>query len=279
MAELGKQNTLSISHESPHGLYLDGGDLGEILLPRAYVPKGVTPSSKLSVFVHLDSEDRVIATTENALAQVDEFAALKVVAVNTSMGAFLDWGLSKDLLLPFRESRGHINVGDTRVVRIYVDAVSGRIVASERHGRFLSTERPPYKPQEEVDLIVASETPLGYKAIINKTHIGMLYENELSDPLSVGESFKGFVTKVRADGNVDLRRDRSGYSRVAPLAEQIVEAIKSNGGRMELDDRSPPEVIRERFDVSKKAFKQALGNLYKQRLIRFSEGGVEWIED
>jgi len=277
MAELGKQNTLPIANESPHGFYLDGGELGEILLPSAYVPKGVTPNSMLSVFVYLDSEDRIIATTDRPLAQVDEFAALKVVEVNKRMGAFLDWGLSKDLLLPFRESRGRINVGDTRVVRIYVDSASGRIVASERHGRFLSQERPRYQPQQEVDLIVASETPLGYKAIINNQHVGLLYENELSEPLSVGQRFKGFVKKVRADGNIDLRRDRSGYTRVGPLADQILHFLKENGGRLELDDRSSPDAIRETFNVSKKAFKQALGNLYKQRLIEFSEGGVNLV--
>lgn len=279
MAELGKQNTLTIVNESPHGLYLDGGELGDILLPSAYVPQGVTPNSKLSVFVHLDSEDRVVATTETPLAQVDDFAALKVVAVNRRMGAFLDWGLSKDLLLPFRESKGHINVGDTRVVRIYLDKASGRIVASERHGRFLSDQRPRYQPEQEVDLLVASETPLGYKAIINNSHMGLLYENELSEPLSVGQAFKGYVRKVRADGNVDLRRDRSGYARVAPLADQILDAIKREGGRLELDDRSPPEAIRERFGVSKKAFKQALGNLYKQRLIQFADGGVQRVQE
>ena len=274
MAELGKRNTLAISKESPHGLYLDGGELGEILLPSAFVPKGISRNSPLSVFVYLDSEDRLIATTEEPLAQVDAFAALKVIEVNRRMGAFLDWGLSKDLLLPFRESKGRINVGDTRVVRIYVDHASGRIVASERHGRFLSPERPRYQPQQQVDLIVASETPLGYKAIVNNSHIGLLYENELSDPLFVGQCFKGYVKKVRADGNIDLRRDRSGYDRVAPLAERILERINTNGGRLELDDRSEPDRIRQEFGVSKKAFKQALGNLYKQRLIEFLDGGV-----
>ncbi|MBK1878851.1 CvfB family protein [Pelagicoccus mobilis] len=278
MAELGKQNELAIVNESPHGLYLDGGDLGDILLPSAYVPRDLTPNSKISVFVHLDSEDRLVATTERPKAEVDQFAALKVVEVNRRMGAFLDWGLSKDLLLPFRESRGRIEVGDTRVVRIYIDQASGRIVASERHSRFLSDARPRYQPQQEVDLIVASETPLGYKAIVNNTHVGLLYENELSDPLSVGQCFKGYVTKVRADGNIDLRRDRSGYSRVAPLAEQILDKLKANQGRLELDDRSSPDAVRAAFNVSKKAFKQALGSLYKQRAISFSDGGVDLID-
>lgn len=274
MAELGKINTLNIASESEHGVYLDGGELGDILLPNTFVPKAITPNTKLSVFVHLDSEDRIVATTETPHAQVGQFAALKVVDVNRRMGAFLDWGLSKDLLLPFRESRGHIDPGQTRVVFVYVDNASGRIVASERHGRFLSQDRPRYQPQQEVDLLVASRTPLGYKAIINNQHSGLLYENELSSPLSIGMALKGYVKKVRADGSVDLRRDRSGYDRVAPLADRILEAVESNGGRLELDDRSPPEDIRDAFGSSKKAFKQALGNLYKQRLIEFSEGGV-----
>lgn len=278
MAELGKRNTLSILNESPHGLYLDGEELGDILLPNAFVPKNITPNQKLSVFVYLDSEDRIVATTETPLAEVDQFAALKVVEVNEKVGAFLDWGLSKDLLLPYREQKGRVQVGDTRVVRIYVDDASGRIVASEKHARFISKYRATYKPQEQVDLIVIGETPLGYKAIINSSHIGLLYDNELSEPLTVGQSFKGYVNKIRPDGNIDLRRDPSGYTRVAPLADQILQAIRDSGGTLMLDDRSPPEAIREAFDVSKKAFKQALGNLYKQRLISFVPGGVQLVE-
>ncbi|MBC2605592.1 CvfB family protein [Pelagicoccus albus] len=278
MAELGKRNTLSILNESPHGLYLDGGELGDILLPNAYVPKGVTPNSKIPVFIYLDSEDRLVATTETPLAEVDQFAALKVLEVHDKMGAFLDWGLSKDLLLPFREQKGRVRVGDTRVVRIYVDEASGRIVASEKHARFLSKYRAAYKPQEQVDLIVIGETPLGYKALINSSHIGLLYDNELSEPLNVGDQFKGYINKIRPDGAIDLRRDASGYSRVGPLAERIIEELKNGDGFLGLDDRSPPEQIRETFDVSKKAFKQALGSLYKQRLIQFVDGGVELIK-
>lgn len=277
MAELGKRNTLAILNESPHGLYLDGEELGDILLPNAYVPKGVTPSTRISVFVYLDSEDRIVATTEEPLAEVDCFAALKVVEVHDKMGAFLDWGLSKDLLLPYREQKGRVRVGDTRVVRIYVDDASGRIVASEKHARFLSKYRATYTPQEQVDLIVTGETPLGYKAIINSTHIGLLYDNELSEPLKVGDQFKGYINKVRPDGNIDLRRDPSGYTRVAPLADQILEALGKNGGQLALSDKSPPEEIRAMFDVSKKAFKQALGNLYKQRKIQFTSSGIETV--
>ncbi len=278
MAELGKRNTLSILNESPHGIYLDGEELGDILLPNAYVPKSLTPNQKLDVFVYLDSEDRIVATTETPYAEVDQFAALKVVEVNEKVGAFLDWGLSKDLLLPYREQKGRVRVGDTRVVRIYVDDASGRIVASEKHARFISKYRAMYKPQEQVDLIVIGETPLGFKAIINSSHIGLLYDNELSEPLTVGQSFKGYVNKVRPDGNIDLRRDPSGYTRVAPLAEQILEAIEKNGGTLKLDDKSPPEAIRDAFDVSKKAFKQALGNLYKQRIIEFVPGGIKLVK-
>lgn len=275
MAELGKRNTLTILNESPHGIYLDGEELGDILLPNAYVPKSLSPNQKLDVFVYLDSEDRIVATTETPFAEADQFAALKVVEVNEKVGAFLDWGLSKDLLLPYREQKGRVRVGDTRVVRIYVDDASGRIVASEKHARFISKYRATYKPQEQVDLIVIGETPLGFKAIINSAHIGLLYDNELSEPLTVGQSFKGYINKVRPDGNIDLRRDPSGYTRVAPLAEQILDAIKKNGGTLNLDDKSPPEEIRSMFDVSKKAFKQALGNLYKQRLIEFVPGGIQ----
>ncbi|EDY82377.1 hypothetical protein VDG1235_1998 [Verrucomicrobiia bacterium DG1235] len=278
MAELGKRNTLAILNESPHGLYLDGEELGDILLPRTLVPKGLTPNAKLDVFVYLDSEDRIVATTETPLAQVGQFVSLEVASINEKIGAFLDWGLSKDLLLPYREQKSPPRVGQNRVVYVYVDEQSGRIVASERYDRFLSKYRPTYADQEPVDLMVVGETPLGYKAVINHSHIGLLYDNELSEPLKIGQTLKGFVNKIRSDGNIDLRRDQTGYTRVGPLTEKILQAIKANDGQLHLDDKSPPEAIRAEFDVSKKAYKQALGALYKQRLIRFTPKGVELAE-
>jgi predicted RNA-binding protein (virulence factor B family) len=278
MAELGKYNTLKPIKGSPQGIYLDGGDLGEILLPQRYVPKGMGPEDAISVFVFTDSEDRIVATTETPIAVVGEFASLKVVSVHQRVGAFLDWGLSKDLLLPYREQRTDPEVGDTCVVYIRVDEHSERIVATERLSRFTSKYQAHYEDEEKVDLIVINKTPLGYKAIINDTHLGLLYDTDLSEPLEYGQRIVGYVTQVRPDGLIDLRRDPAGYERVAPLSEQILAALKTNQGSLPFDDNSSPESIRAKFGVSKKAFKQALGALYKKKLIRFEDNGIKLVD-
>lgn len=278
MAEIGKRNRLAILNESPHGLYLDGGALGPILLPFSLVPRDVTPSAILSVFVYFDSEDRIVATTETPLAMVGEFACLKVLGINRSVGAFLDWGLSKDLLLPFREQKNSPRIGDKIVVRVLVDPQSQRIVASQRLSRHFSKYRPHYAPGEEVDLLVTDETPLGYKAIVNHAHLGLLYSNELAEPLACGQRIVGYVNKVRPDGGIDLRRDKSGYARVRPLSERIMEALAAAGGALELGDKSPPEAVRKAFGASKKAFKQALGALYKEKRIRFEGDGIRSVD-
>jgi predicted RNA-binding protein (virulence factor B family) len=278
MAELGKQNTLHPIKGSPQGIYLDGGDLGEILLPQRYVPKGMGPDDAISVFVFTDSEDRIVATTETPIAVVGQFASLKVVSVNRNVGAFLDWGLTKDLLLPYREQKTNPQVGDTCVVYIRVDEYSERIVATERLNRFTSKYPARYSHEEKVDLIITDKTPLGYKAIINDTHVGLLYETDLAEPLEYGQRIVGYVTKVRPDGHIDLRRDRAGYERVAPLSDQIFAALKANQGTLPFDDKSSPEAIRKEFGVSKKAFKQALGSLYKKELIRFEDNGIKSVD-
>jgi predicted RNA-binding protein (virulence factor B family) len=279
MATLGKRNTLSIIRESAPGLYLNGGELGEVLLPRRYIPPGLKQGDKLEVFLHLDSEDRLVATTEMPLACVGEFACLKAVSVNPRIGAFLDWGLSKDLLLPFREHDSPVRVGQKVVVYIAIDAKTNRIIASARLHRHLSKDTPAYADGQSVNLIITGETPLGYNAIVENAHRGLLYRDQSSVTLQVGDRLKGFVRTVRPGGKVDLSLDASGYKRVASIQLQIVQALERAGGRLAFDDSSSPEAIRETFGVSKKAFKQALGALYKARRIHFKPPGIELLDN
>ena len=275
MATLGKRNLLSIIRESTPGLYLDGGELGEILMPRRYIPAGLKAKDKVEVFVYLDSEDRLVATTEIPHATVGEFACLKVIAINDRVGAFLDWGLMKDLLLPFREQERPVRAGQSVVVFILLDPTSQRIVATTRLKRHLSHQTPPYRPNEPVNLLITGTTPLGYPAIVEDQHSGLLFRDTTPRPLQVGQRLKGFVRKVRPNGQIDLSLDAVGYRRVASLSDRIAEALQENKGQLPLDDDSSPELIRQQFDVSKKAFKEALGNLYKSRRIRFLHPGIE----
>jgi predicted RNA-binding protein (virulence factor B family) len=279
MAFIGKINRLRIVRHAPPGAYLDGGALGEILLPRRYVPSSAVPGDELEVFVYRDSEDRLVATTERPLASVGDFACLKVVSVHPQMGAFLEWGLGKDLLLPFREQLSPLRPGQRVVVCVYLDAKTNRIVATARLKRHLARTQPPYLPGQSVSLMIADRTPLGYNAIVERQYMGLLFTNNAPAGIEVGQQLKGFVRAVHPDGKMDLSLDAAGYQRVAPLVDQIVEALKQNGGRLEFDDDSSPESIRGKFGISKKAFKQAVGKLYKARRIRFLNPGIGLIGD
>lgn len=279
MASIGKRNLLSIVRESAPGLYLDGGSLGEILLPGRYIPPGLQPKDKLDVFVYRDSEDRLVATTETPLAMVGEFAPLKVLSINPRIGAFLDWGLSKDLLLPFREQDGPIRPGQKVVVYVYLDPKTDRIVATMRLNRHLSPDTPAYRDGQPIHFLVTGRTPMGYTAIVENAHRGLLYHNNLAAPLEIGQRLKGFVRTIRPGGKIDLSLDASGYKRVASLTEQIVQALERNGGQLAFNDDSSPESIRQTFGVSKKAFKQALGKLYKDRRISFEKPGIRLLDN
>lgn len=274
MAEIGIQNRLNLIKESPQGFYVDGENLGEILLPKALAPDWVSIGDVLDVFVYRDSEDRIIATTKTPKALVGQFACLEVVEVNERIGAFLDWGLEKDLLLPFREQQRTVRPGQKVVVFVMIDDQNDRIVASARLNRHWNKTEPDYRTGEPVNLLIAEETPMGFRAIIENAHTGLLYKSELSEPLEYGQSFEGYIKEVRPDGKIDLRRDAAGYRRVLPLAEEIFDTLISKGGFIPFNDKTPPEEIRSSFGVSKKAFKQALGSLYKQRRIRFEDDGI-----
>lgn len=274
MADIGRRNLLKVTGSSPHGLHLGGGELGDILLPRKFVRPEIGEGDEVDVFVYMDSEDRPVATTAHPLAMAGEFAGLEVVAWHPGTGAFLDWGLEKDLLLPIREQVGHVQPGDVVVVYIMVDERSGRLVATMRLGRHVDQTDPPYGEGECVELVIASETPMGYKAVVNHAHWGLLYRAELGTPLSIGQRLNGYVKTVRPDGKIDLSLDAAGYSRVKPLAQYIMEQLEARGGKLAVDDKSSPETIREMFGASKKAFKQALGALYRKRLIAFVHPGI-----
>jgi uncharacterized protein len=279
MAILGKRNRLSIVRESAPGLYLDGGTLGEILLPGRYIPAGLKAKDKLDVFVYRDSEDRLVATTETPLVMVGEFACLKVISVNQNIGAFLDWGLAKDLLLPFREMQTPLRVGELVAVYVCLDVKTNRILATARLNRHLNRDTPAYRDGQPVSFLITGRTPLGYDAIVENAHRGLLHHGHLATPLAVGQKLKGFVRTVRSGGKIDLSLDASGYKRVAPLTDQIVQALGRNGGQLAFDDDSSPAAIRETFGVSKKAFKQALGKLYKSRRIQFQNPGIQLLDN
>jgi uncharacterized protein len=279
MATIGKRNTLTVLRDSTPGIYLDGGEHGEILLPNRYVPRGVAMGDRLEVFVYRDSEDRLVATTETPRATVGEVATLKVISINRQVGAFLDWGLAKDLLLPFREQTGPVQVGQGAVVRVYLDEKTQRIVASMKLHRDSAIEPPNYRTGQQVEFLITDKTTLGYKTLVEGKHPGLLYHEGISVPVAIGQKLNGFVRALRPDGNIDLSLDQAGYRRVAPLALRIVQALQRNGGWLGLDDDSPPEAIRQAFGASKKAFKQALGTLYKARRVRFSKPGIELLDN
>ena len=267
MALIGKRNTLTIVRAAPPGLYLDGGPLGEILLPGRYIPPGAQAGQALEVFVYRDSEDRLVATTETPYAQVGQFALLRVVSVNFGLGAFLDWGLEKDLLLPIRELGGPVKQGDWILVHVSLDPKTSRIVASGRINRHLNLTPPSYAEGQPVKLIVAGETPLGYNVIVEHAHRGLLYRSDLAEPLKLGQPLEGYVRQVRPDGKIDCALGRAGFRRIEANAQTILAALKAAGGALPLHDNSPPEEIRATLGISKKAFKQAIGGLFRDRLI------------
>lgn len=278
MTEVGKYNTLPILRSVDFGVYLDGGELGEILLPQRYLPEGSRVGDAVEVFVYYDSEDRVIATTERPYAQVGEFAVLKVNSVNP-VGVFLDWGLaSKELLVPFREQRAEMFPGKYYVVYLYVDEVSGRIVATAKINRFLQKTPVDYTLNQEVSLLVTQETELGFKVIVDNAHWGMIYHNEIFKPVHRGDRLTGYVTHIRADEKVDVALQPVGYGGVDALSQKILDSVWRNGGVVSLNDKSDAGEIAAAFGCSKKNFKKAIGALYKQRLIEIFDDGIRLVK-
>ena len=279
MAHIGERAQLTVSRENSPGFFLNSdGELGEILLPRKETIGDVKLGDSVDVFIYCDSEDRPIATMKSPLAMPGEFATLRCINV-TPIGSFLDWGLAKDLLVPFREQQSRLDVGKSYAVYIYVDPKSGRIAASRRIGRFLKSDRPDYEIGQKVDLRIFSKTDLGYKAIINGEYSGVLFSNEVFQDLQSGEETIGYITQLRDDGKVDLSLYQAGKAGINDLETRIHEELNARGGYWELCDSSPADMIYDELGVSKKAFKRATGALFKKRLITIAKDGIRNISE
>ncbi len=274
MVQIGKINRLKILRKVSIGLYLDGDTLGDLLVPNRYVPENISVGDELDVFVYLDSEDRLIATTEVPLAQVGDFALMKAVAV-TKVGAFLDWGLSKDLLVPFSEQQQKMETGKHYLVHVYLDDNTKRIVASAKIDKFLDNLPPQYEPGEQVQLMIASRTDLGFKAIVNGIHSGMLYNNQVFKSLKIGDKVTGYIQKVREDDKIDLLLEKPGYEKIDDISEIILDKLKQNKGFLPVTDKNEPNEIARIFGMSKKNFKKAVGGLYKKRMIDIQNDGIK----
>lgn len=273
MVEIGKYNKLTVVKIVDFGVYLDGGEWGEILMPKEYVPDNCSPDDEVRVFIYFDSEDRIVATTELPYVMVGEFAFLKVVAVS-QVGAFLDWGLRKDLLVPFREQREPMVEGRSYLVYAYVDKASDRIVASTKIDKYLDQVFPDYQPNQEVDILIARKTDLGYSVIVNNEHWGLIYDNEIFQTLKIGQKLKGYIKTVREDEKIDVSLQVSGYKKIEGLAGVILEKLADYGGVLDISDKSDPEDIYRVFGCSKKNYKKALGTLFKQGLIKIGDNEV-----
>jgi predicted RNA-binding protein (virulence factor B family) len=266
MANLGHYNTLTILRRSDVGLFVDGDELGDILLPRKYVTDSMQPGDQLELFLYNDSEDRLVATTLRPHAEVGECAYLKVVSTDY-YGAFLDWGLPKDLLVPFSEQHRTLQKGYSYTVFLYVDTSTQRIAASSKLENWLAIDDSHFKPRQPVKLLIYGKSDLGFKAVIDGTHLGQLYTNEVFRPLHYGEKVNGFIKQLREDGRIDLMLQLPSHLQGNQLSDKIIEHLRKNDGVSTLTDKSPPDDIYQTFGVSKSSYKKALGQLYKLQRI------------
>ena len=274
MLNIGKINKLNIVKQQGADVYLDSGTSGKVLLTDKKLPADCQVGDNLDVFVYVDTDGHLAATTKTPSAQVDDIAWLKVVSLNY-VGAFLDWGLPKDLLVPFSEQHHEMEVGRSYLVKVFLDD-KNRIAATTKIDRFIEDEAEDFEVGQKVSLIIADQTELGFKAIINNTHWGLLYQNELFQPLSRGQKLDGYIKKIRDDFKIDLCL-HPGYGKVVSLTDNILIKLKENNGVLMLSDKSPPEAIYAAFGVSKKVFKQAIGALYKKKLIELDKSGIRLI--
>lgn len=276
MARLGRINKLTVTKTTEYGAHLDGGESGEIILPSRDLPAHCQPGDEVVVFVYKDGEDRLRATTQKPLATVGRFATLRVVAV-TGSGAYLEWGLQSDLFVPKSEQLVQMVKGREYAVFVLLDEKTERIIASSKLEKFLDRQPPDYAEGEEVELIIFDQSDLGYKAVVNQAHLGMLYKNEVFQRLTMGQQLTGYIKKVRADRKIDLCLKKPGYQAVKDFSQTILEIIQARGGRIEVTDKSPPEEIYALFGVSKKTFKKAIGTLYQKRLITIDPQGISLV--
>jgi predicted RNA-binding protein (virulence factor B family) len=273
MMHLGQYNTLTILRFTAPGAYLGDDEDNVVLLPTKYIPEGAEIGDEISVFLYLDSEDRIIATTLKPLLELHSFGILKVNEVS-HFGAFLEWGIEKDLLVPFKEQNQKMEEGKSYIVYLYLDEATHRLVASSRIKRYLESERILVQENDEVDLLICNTTELGKNVIVNDTYSGLIYKNEIVRPLRYGERCKGYVKKVREDGKLDISLEKIGFVKMEDTCQRILNYLSEHDGKMFLTDKSDPDVIREEIGMSKKTFKSAVGMLYKQKLIVINEDHI-----
>jgi len=276
MVEIGKMNRLKVIKKLDAGVWLDGQELGGIFMPRSYAQKDCMIEDDVDVFIFSDSDDKPLATTKRPYAMVGECALLKVASV-TPVGVFLDWGLNKDLLVPFNEQKEKMEEGKSYIVYVHLDKRTNRIVASSKLNRFLDKQPVDFQEGQRVELLICSQTEIGYKSIIDNARWGILYKNEVFQPIKKGQRLPGFIKKVRDDGKIDLCLQRPGHEKIDEVSDKIFDTLKAQGGFIPLTDKSPAGIIYSMFGVSKKTYKKAIGALYRKRLIAIESKGIKLI--
>ena len=275
--KIGKINSLKVSRDTPHGLFLEDDEGEDVLLPGKYLKGDEKEGDIIDVFIYNDSEDRLVATTQTPKIQLDEFAVLRVVDVN-KFGVFLDWGLDKDLLVPFKEQNKKMVAGQKYVVKMYLDNDTDRLVATGKVKQFLSNDPLTISEKEKVEVIVFSQSDLGFDVIINKKHLGIIYRNEVFMPVENGDSFTGYVKKIREDGKIDISLQSESAEHIDKSSEVVLQALRSNDGSLKISDKSSPEEIYRILHMSKKTFKRVVGGLYKQRLIKIEANQIVLVQ-
>ncbi|MCD8263628.1 MAG: S1-like domain-containing RNA-binding protein [Tannerellaceae bacterium] len=277
MVQIGNLNQLVVGKEVDFGVYLAGEDGKEILLPTRYVPEGTKVGDNIEVFIYHDNEGRLIATTVRPTALVNEFKFMQVKEV-TNTGAFLEWGIMKDLLVPFSEQKAKMRVGEWYLVYVHLDHLTQRIVASAKFEKYLDNTIPAYEVNEKVDLLFYEETNLGYRVIINNSHRGLVYHSEVYQRIEIGSTMPGYIKQVREDEKIDVSLTPLGYSKVEDIAQTILNTLEIQNGFIDIHDKTDPKIIYSIFRCSKKSFKQAIGLLYKQRLIQMEPTGIRLLK-
>ncbi|WP_417237578.1 S1 RNA-binding domain-containing protein [Bizionia sp.] len=277
MIKIGEYNTLEILRETEPGLFLEDADGNEVLLPNRYVPKEFKIWDKLDVFVYLDNEERLVAVTDKPYIQRGEFAVLRCNAV-TEHGAFLDWGMVKELFCPFREQAFSMKKGGWYLVYCFLDETSNRLVTSSKTNQFLDNKELTVEAFQEVDLIVSHPSDIGMNVIVNKKHQGLIFNDDIFQDLSIGDRLKGYVKKIRPDNKLDIGLGKMGYRSIEPNADLIMKELEDHGGYLNLTDKSDPDTIKNALQMSKKSFKKAIGTLYRQKLIEIKDDGIYLVE-
>jgi predicted RNA-binding protein (virulence factor B family) len=276
MLQLGEVNELIIIRITDHGWFLEDEEQNEVLLPNRFVTEEMKANDKIEVFLFKDSEDRITATTQQPLISLNEFACLKVKDVN-KFGAFLDWGLDKDLMVPFSEQHNKMNIDEQHVVRLVHDEKTDRLFATARLNKYLEFDHLTVKLNEEVEIIILEETDIGFKAIIEDAHLGLIYKSDVFQPLKKGDKMKAWIKLIREDGKIDLSLQKFGYGNIEPSSQKVLDVLKENDGFLPLHDKSNPQEIIDSLNMSKKTFKKSIGNLYKQKLIKLEDNGIRLV--